>query len=738
MALKHSILGPTKQQHDTYVDRIRMLSSFNSSSANSNASNHPTSCDTEMPPLSPPPAIPLPDPHQMSVPDTADNGLSITNIPSMPSSPMDPMFNQTTPTLASVTRMRSSESADETTTMRRTHPNFLHNDRDSLDSSATSKTSTYHLPHYPIHSATRSPSDSARHDLASSNSSSIASSQSDLGQHSEQAMTSSSLTRSPLQLELNRAVLDGERVRGGLGSKSEMKEFGMILGDSRRAESEWDNSGQVRGRVSEDSEGDSITQEFRRSSGGSNQISSNTSSRFRSDSSVSATSTQRTTSSASMSSRNSLILSSASNNTSPPSFSASPHRPRPYRSLSSTHPSTSTPIANNYWTNASAGDTNSRSTMPLSPSTDALYSTNSAPRSDLSRPSQLVIQSTSALVIDPRLTTSDADSIQHVDGTTSPEDLESRPSSEDGVESTWNDRRRLSLAITTSSISNNSSQPRSASYSSASLPLQLRTISQPASAHPSSTHFSDQPLSHLPPTLSRSNSRPHAAFDWNESDSTLARPTTPNSSSPRIKPAAHTFYAFTQPPPLPSTFIESSQTISPIRRPFRLMKLVSTSIDQGGYITPRLYIPQQVWNQAGVKLVAIETKVRMLDLLSGGLDTVEMHGAALLKLAHVVRADVDKRSSVEARSFCRELESLEGLMEGIQSTLEKKLGYVTSTLSSSGSQKNGSGSGISEKKNSVRSLDLFSPFPFRGLILYILSYAYRIRSVHGALNYRDL
>ena len=152
-----------------------MLSSFNSSSANSNAINHPTSCDTEMPPLSPPPPIPLPDPHQMSVLDTADNGLLITDEPSMPSSPMDPMFNQTTPTLASVTRMRSSESADETTTMRRTHPNFLHNDRGSLDSSATSKTSTYHLPHYPIHSATRSPSDSARHDLASSNSSSIAS-----------------------------------------------------------------------------------------------------------------------------------------------------------------------------------------------------------------------------------------------------------------------------------------------------------------------------------------------------------------------------------------------------------------------------------------------------------------------------------------------------------------------------------------------------------------------------------
>lgn len=104
--------------------------------------------------------------------------------------------------------------------------------------------------------------------------------------------------------------------------------------------------------------------------------------------------------------------------------------------------------------------------------------------------------------------------------------------------------------------------------------------------------------------------------------------------------------------------------MSTVRRPFHLLRQIQETLEgEGAYLTPRLYLPRQVWSQAGVKLVAIETKVRMLDLLRGGLEVVNRSGEAWV------------RGHSTASTYARELESLDGLMEGIQSTLSKKLGY---------------------------------------------------------------
>lgn len=105
------------------------------------------------------------------------------------------------------------------------------------------------------------------------------------------------------------------------------------------------------------------------------------------------------------------------------------------------------------------------------------------------------------------------------------------------------------------------------------------------------------------------------------------------------------------------------------------MRQVLQSIEQGAYVTPRLYVPKQMWAQTGVKLVAVETKVRMLDLLLTGLEGVEKAGDGLIRRQDPWHGSLAKSG---AANFAKELEDLEGLMGGIQSTLAKKLGYGTS------------------------------------------------------------
>ncbi|GAA5993471.1 hypothetical protein JCM10908_002210 [Rhodotorula pacifica] len=119
---------------------------------------------------------------------------------------------------------------------------------------------------------------------------------------------------------------------------------------------------------------------------------------------------------------------------------------------------------------------------------------------------------------------------------------------------------------------------------------------------------------------------------------------------------------------------ETTMSIPPPRRPFHLMRLVSATMSSGGYISEKLFVPAQIWTtQGGAKLVAIETKVRMLDLLSNGLDGLEKAGRGLL-LVPTGSASARAVARQEADRFARELDSFEGLAEGIQSTLAKKLG----------------------------------------------------------------
>lgn len=117
----------------------------------------------------------------------------------------------------------------------------------------------------------------------------------------------------------------------------------------------------------------------------------------------------------------------------------------------------------------------------------------------------------------------------------------------------------------------------------------------------------------------------------------------------------------------------SNLTIAPVRRPFHLMRQIVASIDSGAYVTPRLFVPKIIWSQAGIKLVGIETKVRMLDLLLAGIEAVERTGEWMLLRSPTGRSE--KECKDRAVALLREMDAFEALMDGISSTLEKKLGF---------------------------------------------------------------
>lgn len=101
----------------------------------------------------------------------------------------------------------------------------------------------------------------------------------------------------------------------------------------------------------------------------------------------------------------------------------------------------------------------------------------------------------------------------------------------------------------------------------------------------------------------------------------------------------------------------------PMFRPFWLMRALYQTLahPRGGYISNRLFVPQDAWKVKGVKLRNIEDKMSQCDLLT----------AALLKLARVDSTDAD--------AVLDEMQSFETILETVQATLSRRLGTEVGT-----------------------------------------------------------
>ncbi|KAI0206988.1 hypothetical protein F4808DRAFT_447565 [Astrocystis sublimbata] len=96
----------------------------------------------------------------------------------------------------------------------------------------------------------------------------------------------------------------------------------------------------------------------------------------------------------------------------------------------------------------------------------------------------------------------------------------------------------------------------------------------------------------------------------------------------------------------------------PMFRPFWLMRALYQTLahPRGGYISNRLFVPQDAWKVKGVKLRNVEDKISQCDLLT----------AALQKLARVDSTDAD--------AMLDEMQTFENIFEMAQATLTRRLG----------------------------------------------------------------
>ncbi|KAI9610824.1 hypothetical protein H4Q26_008666 [Puccinia striiformis f. sp. tritici PST-130] len=134
----------------------------------------------------------------------------------------------------------------------------------------------------------------------------------------------------------------------------------------------------------------------------------------------------------------------------------------------------------------------------------------------------------------------------------------------------------------------------------------------------------------------------------------------------------------------------------PARRPFHLMRQIRTSISTGAYVSPRLYVPRQMWYQVQVKLHGLETKIKLMETLIAGLELVERDGAGLVGIEvpgavsrEAVWDPAQGRNSKPTLSsqvltiterFMKRLEIFEELLDNLQSGGAKKLGLNTTGL----------------------------------------------------------
>lgn len=120
-------------------------------------------------------------------------------------------------------------------------------------------------------------------------------------------------------------------------------------------------------------------------------------------------------------------------------------------------------------------------------------------------------------------------------------------------------------------------------------------------------------------------------------------------------------------------------------RPFWLMRCLFQTLvhPRGGYVSTKLFVPRDVWRVKGVKLKNVDDKIANCDLLT----------AALMKLAHVDTCDAD--------AVLEEMQSLEGVLEQVQTALSRKLGNEVGLQGSGALFKDASAGGEADGNSAV-------------------------------------
>lgn len=143
-------------------------------------------------------------------------------------------------------------------------------------------------------------------------------------------------------------------------------------------------------------------------------------------------------------------------------------------------------------------------------------------------------------------------------------------------------------------------------------------------------------------------------------------------------------------------------------RPFHTMKRLSTSIEKGSYLTEKLFLPKDLWQQnvGASRLSAVDTKIRMVDLMSTSMESVENCGRFLL---HELSFNQPGTMAIHVAKFVKVLDEVDIVMMEVQHTLTKKLGILensgvsTSNINNNSTSSMGTGSASGTSGSSLLS-----------------------------------
>ncbi|KAG8760759.1 hypothetical protein FRC14_002055 [Serendipita sp. 396] len=181
-----------------------------------------------------------------------------------------------------------------------------------------------------------------------------------------------------------------------------------------------------------------------------------------------------------------------------------------------------------------------------------------------------------------------------------------------------------------------------------------------------------------PPPMSAGPRRQFANFKYQSFGMPSPGGSTNNSTSSLVPTNAGT--------PIPGVSIAGVPASSPplpppnlsVLRPYYLISLLRRSITDrsGGYVTPRLHIPHEVWTQGSAKLTNIAEKTKVIDLLLTAMDelstaSIEFCGSSSSIAASTGGGKGDKK---QGDRWAEKLEDFDRTFIQVGETFGKKLG----------------------------------------------------------------
>jgi hypothetical protein len=138
------------------------------------------------------------------------------------------------------------------------------------------------------------------------------------------------------------------------------------------------------------------------------------------------------------------------------------------------------------------------------------------------------------------------------------------------------------------------------------------------------------------------------------------------------------------PPPIPHTNLPTTPVSplpptapsDPLRKPYHMMNLLRHTMTSktGGYITPRLHVPQEVWSQGGARLLNLPEKVRVVEVLCSSLEEVQHISGSIFGTGNVSTSLVPGIGKKEGELWSLKLEEFSNVCDGVVANFGKKLG----------------------------------------------------------------